>query len=124
MVQRNRYHGMSDKTYQQFAEEFINLWQKQWASLTQDKHFLQSMLEMMRKVQYPSGQNTHDAKKNAQPASHPAHASDDVDGNLANLAFRLAMCERRLERLEAGAKKSPVARRAKKTQAKRGKRRK
>ena len=92
---------MQNSPYQQMAKEFMDLWQKQISSVISDKQFLQAMLEL-----FQSAQN----KGNDRPssASNPANATAADHGVVAELAFRVAMCEKRLATLEHQAKK-PVA---------------
>jgi len=108
---------MTNPEYQRLAREFLDMWQKQMGSVVRDKQFIEAMLQMTKTWQNPYG-NT--AKPSAADASHPANARDR---DMAQLAFRIGMCEQRLSALEAGAKK-PAARRAgkaKPSSARRGK---
>lgn len=90
-----------DTPYQKLAKDFMDLWQKQVASVVSDKQFIHAMLEMFQSMQAPGTYGT------AKPtASNPAHAADADHGLLAELAFRLAMCEQRLAALEQQCKKS------------------
>ena len=90
---------MQNTPYQHLAKEFMDLWQKQVATVISDKQFIHAMLELFQSIQTPG----HD-KPNAAPA-HPAHAADAEPGLLAEFAFRLAMCEKRLAALEQQHKK-------------------
>jgi|CXWL01.1.fsa_nt_gi hypothetical protein len=92
---------MTDNPYQDTAREFINLWQKQMTSVMGDKQFIHAMLELFQNMQ---------AKPNAKPtatASNTANAPAPEHGVLAELAFRVAMCEKRLAALES---KQPATR--------------
>ena len=91
--------------YQQMAKDFMDLWQKQVASVVSDKQFIQAMLELFQTMQAPNAAYT------ATPP-HSADAADAGHGMLAELAFRLAMCERRLAALEGQSKKPKAAKRA------------
>ncbi|MDX1975155.1 MAG: hypothetical protein SFT92_05715 [Rickettsiales bacterium] len=94
---------MGPTNYQQIAREFLDLWQKQVASTMNDKQFIQSMLELIQGFQH-----TGNHAKTATAASHTADAPGHEPGVLAELTFRLAMCERRLAELEKQSKKSPA----------------
>jgi hypothetical protein len=104
---------MTNAGYQQLAKEFMDLWQKQVASVVSDKQFLQSMLEMFQvaQSQFTPGQAGHDAASASAESGYPADANA---GLLADLAFRVAMCEKRLAALEQPAKpkRKPAAKRA------------
>ena len=66
-----------------------------------DKQFIHAMLELFQNMQ---------AKPNAKPtatASNTANAPAPEHGVLAELAFRVAMCEKRLAALES---KQPATR--------------
>lgn len=91
---------MADNQYQDVARDFMNLWQKQMTSVMGDKQFIHAMLELFQNMQ---------VKTNAKPtaaASNPSDAPAAEHGVLAELAFRVAMCEKRLAALEA---KQPAA---------------
>ena len=92
---------MQNNAYQQLAKEFMDLWQKQISSVVSDKQFIQAMLEMFQSSQKPA---SHD-RPHESSAADPAHAPDAGDGVLAELAFRLAMCEKRIAVLEQQLKK-------------------
>ena len=86
---------MQNNAYQQMAKDFMDLWQKQVASVVSDKQFIHAMLDMFQTMRMPN----HDGKKPAATAD--ASPAPDADhGLLAELAFRLAMCEKRLAALE------------------------
>src|SRR4051812_5381531 len=99
---------MENQGYQHLAKEFMDLWQKQVSSVISDKQFIQAMLEMFQSTYMPGH---HDRQRPAS-AADPAHASDADPGLLAELAFRLAMCEKRLAALEQqrepGEQRSPA----------------
>lgn len=82
--------------YPQLAKEFMDLWQKQIASVVSDKQFIQSMLEMLESMKMPH------VKPTAQPADTSDAPGSDA-GLHAQLAYRLAMCERRIAALEKAA---------------------
>ncbi len=91
---------MNPNPYQDIAKEFLDLWQKQVTSVMGDKQFIHAMLELLKNTQ---------AKPNEKPttaAAHPADAPATEHGLLAELAFRLAMCEKRIAALES---KKPAA---------------
>ena len=94
---------MSENPYQNMAKQFMDLWQKQVASVMSDKQFIHAMLDLLKTAQNP------DAYAKAAASSQPARADDAGHGDMANLAFRLAQCERRLGALENTAKKPPRA---------------
>lgn len=91
---------MTNNPYEDIAKEFIELWQKQIRSVVTDKQFMSSMFEFFQKFQ-----GTSDAKPNNTTSSDPSYASDAEHGVLAELAFRVAMCEKRLAALEASGKR-------------------
>lgn len=103
---------MSANPYQDVAREFLDLWQKQVASVMGDKQFIHAMLELLKNMQAKA----HD--KPATTASNPADTSSSEHGVLAELAFRLAMCEKRIAALES---KRPASRGTAKTNTRRGK---
>lgn len=89
---------MTDNPYQDVAKEFVNLWQKQMSSVMGDKQFIHAMLELFQNMQ---------VKPNAKAttaASNPADAPAAEHGTLTELAFRVAMCEKRLAALESASK--------------------
>ncbi|MBY0406880.1 MAG: hypothetical protein K2Q01_04255, partial [Rickettsiales bacterium] len=69
----------------------MDLWQKQVASAMSDKQFIETMLEMFQTSLNPDDRNA--------PTAEPSPAPDADAGLLAELAFRLAMCEKRLAAL-------------------------
>ena len=86
---------MSNAPYQQMAKDFMDLWQKHISSVMSDKQFIHAMLEMFESMQSANKNET----KRSNPAN-PAAPSDAQHGMLAELAFRVGMCERRLAALE------------------------
>src|SRR5688572_11312085 len=94
---------MQPPPYQQLAKEFMDLWQKQVSSVVSDKQFIHAMLEMFQTMQMPD----YERKSKPSTASQPADAPDAGHELLAELAFRLAMCEKRLAALEKQREKSP-----------------
>jgi hypothetical protein len=109
---------MTTSAYQQLAKEFMDLWQKQISSVISDKQFIGAMLDMLQSVQPQANANT----RNKSTTSHAAHAPDANGDVLAELAFRLAMCEKRLAALEHAQKPGakPAAKRKAGTGNKRG----
>lgn len=103
---------MTTNSYQDIAKEFMDLWQKQMSSVMGDKQFIHAMLELFKNMQA----KPFDAKSNT--TTHTAATSDAQHDMLSQLAFRLAMCERRLAVLEG---KKPVARKAAKSSGARSK---
>ncbi len=94
---------MADNQYQDVARDFMNLWQKQMTSVMGDKQFIHAMLELFQNMQ---------VKPNAKPTAATSNTSDAPaaeHGMLAELAFRVAMCEKRLAALES---RKPAAGRA------------
>lgn len=93
---------MTDNPYQDTAKEFLNLWQKQMTSVMGDKQFIHAMLELFQNMQ---------VKPNAKPntTSNTTNAPAPEHGLLTELAFRVAMCEKRLTALEG---KQPATKRA------------
>lgn len=87
---------MSDAPYDSMAREFLNLWQKQMASVVRDKQFVRAMLDALESLQ--AG---YEKKQGTTATSNASHAPDDEHGVLAQLAFRVAMCERRISELES-----------------------
>lgn len=90
---------MQNNPYQHLAKEFMDLWQKQVATVISDKQFIHAMLELFQSM------NPGHGKPNTTPP-YPTHAADAEPGLLAEFAFRLAMCEKRLAALEQQCKKS------------------
>lgn len=84
--------------YSHLAKDFLELWQKQMASVVSDKQFLHAMLEMIQTMQMPNAAK----QPNATTTAHPADAPRAQHDERAQLAYRLAMCERRLAALEKG----------------------
>lgn len=90
---------MTASPYQDIAKEFLDLWQKQMTSVMGDKQFIHAMLELFKNMQ-----TTTNVKPNAKSnpaAANPADAPAAEHGLLAEFAFRLAMCEKRLTAIEA-----------------------
>jgi hypothetical protein len=113
---QQREKAMTNPDYQRLARDFMDMWQKQMGSVVRDKQFIQAMLDMTKNWQNPYAS----AQKPAYP--HAADADDAKLGDLAQLAFRIGMCEQRLLALEAAAKpKSAGKRKAKPSGARRGK---
>ena len=100
---------MTNTGYQHLAKEFMDLWQKQISSVISDKQFIQTMLELFK-----TAQNPHDNAR-TNPSSQSAATPDADPGLLAELTFRLAMCEKRLAALENGTPKKPKGRTVPKT---------
>ena len=86
---------MNQNPYQDIAKEFMDVWQKQITSTIGDKQFIQATLEMFQNMQKQSHANQSSAS-----TSHSAPTPDPRDDLLSQLAFRLAMCEKRLAALE------------------------
>ena len=104
---------MTANPYQDIAKEFLDLWQKQMTSVMGDKQFIHAMLELFQNMQATTG-----AKPNAKPNTNASNAADAPSvehGMLAEFAFRVAMCEKRLAALEA--KKQSTGRTAKRNSA-------
>ncbi|MFO0389250.1 MAG: hypothetical protein ACK502_05975 [Alphaproteobacteria bacterium] len=89
---------MSNNTYQQLAKEMLDLWQKQLSSVVSDKQFIHAMLDMIQSMQ--KGTYGQSGEKSAY--SNASAAPDDAN-RLSELAFRVAMCEKRLAALESAA---------------------
>ncbi len=92
---------MTQPDYHKIAREFMDLWQKQLSAVVRDKQFVHAMLEMMQSMQAGNG----------KPFQQAADAPDAPDADarvLSELAFRVAMCERRLAALESGGKQKPA----------------
>jgi hypothetical protein len=85
--------NMTQPPYPQLAKEFMDLWQKQMASVMGDKQFIHAMLEIIQNLQMPH------ADKKPTTATHTSTASDATDEQHAQLAYRLSQCERRLAAL-------------------------
>lgn len=91
---------MKNDDYQEWAKSFMDLWQKQAGSVVRDKTFIEAMLEMTKQwpnAYAPSGKHSH---------SRAGNTADADDGDLAQFAFRVGMCEQRLAALEAAARPS------------------
>jgi hypothetical protein len=86
---------MPENPYQDIAKEFVNLWQKQMSSVMGDKQFIHAMLELFQNMQVKPN-----AKANTA-ASNPSDAPVAEHRVITELAFRLAMCEKRLAALES-----------------------
>ena len=99
---------MQNNPYQHVAKEFMDLWQKQISSVISDKQFIQAMLEMFQSAQNPSANSAKNEQQH--PSSHVSHTAAADHGLVAELAFRLAMCEKRIVALERQIKKSPAKR--------------
>lgn len=111
---------MPENPYQDAAKEFINLWQKQMTSVMGDKQFIHAMLELFQNTQVKPN-----AKANTA-AANPTDAPAAEHGLLTELAFRVAMCEKRLAALESALKTGgdvakPAAKRSKPGSKKPGK---
>ncbi|MEQ1789570.1 MAG: hypothetical protein ABL857_03910 [Rickettsiales bacterium] len=106
---------MTDNPYQDTAKDFLNLWQKQMTSVMGDKQFIHAMLELFQNMQ--TQPNAKQNAKSSSTTSNPTDAPAAEHGLLDQLAFRVAMCEKRLAALEA---KKPAAKPAVRRAAKRG----
>jgi hypothetical protein len=107
---------MTNPDYQRLARDFMDMWQKQMGSVVRDKQFIEAMLGMTKNWQNPY------AGAKTTRNSDPADAADAGAGDMAQLAFRIGMCEQRLSALEgAGKPKSGGKRKAKPGRAGRGK---
>jgi hypothetical protein len=104
---------MSTTPYQHMAKEFMDLWQKQVASVVSDKDFIQAMLGMVQSMKMPNAPSP-------QPAD-TANASGSDTGIHAQMAYRLAMCERRLAALEKAPGKKTSSQKTARKPARRGK---
>src|SRR5690348_13203423 len=100
---------MTANPYNQMAREFMDLWQKQISAVVSDKRFIHAMLDLLNNMQ--KGNYAPGTAKAAH--SDPAHAAHDDAGVLAELAFRLAMCEKRIAALESAAGEPKLKRPAK-----------
>ncbi len=83
----------------------MDLWQKQVSAAVGDKQFIQTMLQMFQTMQAPN----YDRKPSSATASNTANAPDAGHELLAEFAYRLSMCEKRIASLEqqiAGKKES------------------
>jgi hypothetical protein len=88
---------MKANPYQDVAKEFLDVWQKQIASMVGDKQFIQAFLEMFQNMQKQNYAHT----QTSNPASNSAATPDAGNDMLAQLTFRLAMCEKRIATLES-----------------------
>lgn len=86
---------MTDNPYQEMAKDFFNLWQKQMTSVMGDKQFIHAMLELFKNMQ------VNPNAKTTTSTADPAHAPTSEHGMLADITFRVAMCEKRLSALES-----------------------
>lgn len=83
--------------YEQMGHYFLNLWQQQVTRMSHDPQFLQSMLDMMTRMQ----QSTPNATQ--YPTFDPtASASQPAHGAHPDLVRRIAELERRVAFLERG----------------------
>lgn len=97
---------MNDNPYQDIAKEFLDLWQKQMTSVMGDKKFIHTMLDLFQNMQ----SKTTNAGSNANATTaHTADAPRPEHELFSQLAFRLAMCEKRLAALE-GKKTTTITR--------------
>ena len=99
---------MTQNPYQDIAKEFMDVWQKQIASTIGDKQFIEATLEMFQNIQYNAQKQSHANQKSAT-TSHSATTPDAGSDMLSQLAFRLAMCEKRLAALEGKKPAKPAA---------------
>ncbi|MFO1242112.1 MAG: hypothetical protein U1E36_02775 [Rickettsiales bacterium] len=83
--------------YEHMGQYFLNLWQQQVTRMSHDPQFLQSMLDMMNRMQQSSPNATQYAPAHTTAtASQPAHGAD------TDLVRRIAELERRVAFLERG----------------------
>jgi hypothetical protein len=96
---------MTSNPYQDLAKEFLDIWQKQIGSVMGDKQFIHAMLELLQQLQAKQTYAKPTTTANTAAASGSEHEL------LAELAFRVAMCEKRLAALESAphARKKPAA---------------
>lgn len=90
---------MNQNPYQDIAKEFMDVWQKQITSTIGDKQFIQATLEMFQNMQNNVQKQSH-ANQSSTTTSHSSPTPDPRDDLLSQLAFRLAMCEKRLAAIE------------------------
>jgi hypothetical protein len=120
-IMYRRLHGIDEmdksKTseYQSMAAEFMDMWQRQWASALTNPETIKSMLAFFRNMQptgVDAGGNYGNPFKSAMDAvmpgfgeyatsQHAKPASGVVEPMLAELSARLAACEGRLAALES-----------------------
>lgn len=91
--------------YEQMGNYFLNLWQQQVTRMSHDPNYLQSMLDMMTRMQQTPPQNSWQPSAYAPQytsADSPAPASQPVDGTHADLIRRIGELEKRVAFLERG----------------------
>lgn len=119
MNSENNHGGFRGGSYQEMAREFVDIWQKQMVSVATDKQFIQAFLDMFQNLQNMQNaqgkqHQSHNYAANSK-TSNSATAHDAGADVLAQLAFRLAMCEKRLAALEGrGGAEKPARRTAQK----------
>ncbi len=89
---------MHSSPYTPLARQFMELWQKQMASVLTDRDFVQSMMEMMQSMHTPDAAHAH-AKP--QPAADTTISPDALHDRLAQCERRIQQLEKRLASLEA-----------------------
>jgi cytochrome oxidase Cu insertion factor (SCO1/SenC/PrrC family) len=93
---------MSDKNdTKEIVKEFLELWQKQFATMTKDPQNIASMFKMFQSTQegyFNSLKEKSDAKSNPAP-----DLSDNVNDELRHLKDRIGQLEERIRILESGA---------------------
>ncbi|MBV8938953.1 MAG: hypothetical protein JO089_03840 [Alphaproteobacteria bacterium] len=101
---------MTQTSYRQLAQQYMELWQKQMSAVLTDREFIQSMLEMMQAAS-SGGSRAHDAGR--RPSAHAADSPGAANERLEQLDYRLRMLEQRIGALEESARKTKTRRRSK-----------
>jgi hypothetical protein len=99
---------MASAPYQQLARQFIDLWQKQLSTVMHDADFLQGMMDALQSM--TPGVAGHDGNQPAA-AAHAAASADAGADRMAQLDYRLRMCEQRLSELEVRLAEKPAPKR-------------
>ena len=70
---------MSENPYQGMAQQFMELWQKQVASVMSDKQFIHAMLDLLKTAQNP------EPYAKAAASSQSSRTHDAGDGDVAGV---------------------------------------
>jgi len=95
--------------YQHLTRQFLDLWQKQLATMMNDKDFIHAMLDFLQKPEYGASPFNPGQNHAASAFTHAANAGIAPDATgagafpLYELERRLRACEQRIEQLERAA---------------------
>jgi|GEM_PF-3857995 len=88
------HHDKNTAEYQKMAGQFVDMWQKNVATLMNDSQFMNRFLQMMQQS------TNHPKEQSEAPTTRPTAPPEPIDAALAECKTRLAGIEQRLFMLE------------------------